>query len=213
MLDRIKTLAVRELHAAVHLRNLHGSKQMAGQSVKAFAAQVRGISNCTNLRVVCPAATCSHSVSFAEPTVYPVTLTGLRGPDLQTKCLSAAYMKSVKNIQDLVMICSSAAQSEHAVVFNSRLRQSSSTGRNYTAKPVRPRAGLGQRQPRSGTSLRGTNQPSPRDYPLLHDDHLCLVHISLIAKKTLHHIALPHWGPLEVVCITIFDTESPTSSV
>ena len=49
MMDRIRSLAVRELHAAVHTVHLHEAKQLAEESVKAFAARVRGITASANL--------------------------------------------------------------------------------------------------------------------------------------------------------------------
>ena len=43
MMERIKSLAVSVLHAAVHTVTLHEAEQGQGESVKTFAARVRGI--------------------------------------------------------------------------------------------------------------------------------------------------------------------------
>ena len=116
MMDRIRSLAVRELHAAVHTVHLHEAKQLAEESVKAFAARVRGIAASANLSkaYTCSAPNCGQqaNISFTEETVYHVTLAGLRDSELQERCLSAAYMKTVTNIQQLVQFCSAEESSK-----------------------------------------------------------------------------------------------------
>ena len=43
MMERIKSLAVSVLHTAVHTVSLHEAEQAPEESVKTFAAQVRGL--------------------------------------------------------------------------------------------------------------------------------------------------------------------------
>ena len=112
MLDRIKSLAVTVLHSAVHTVNLHEMKQLAEESTKAFAARVRGTAASCELTKLCPAADCNTNVSFMEETVYNVVLAGLRDRDMQERCLAAAYMKTVTNIQELVQFCSAEESSK-----------------------------------------------------------------------------------------------------
>ena len=112
MLARIKSLAVTVLHSAVHTVHLHDSKQLAEESTKAFAARVRGTAASCELTKPCPTANCNTNVSFMEETVYNVVLAGLRDREMQERCLAAAYMKTVTNIQELVQFCSAEESSK-----------------------------------------------------------------------------------------------------
>ena len=110
MLARIKSLAVTELHTAVHTVMLHEAKQSPDETTKAFAARVQGIASNCNFTKTC---TCQPptNVSFSEETVYHVVLAGLRDRDMQEKCLAAAYMKTVTNLPQLVQFCSAEESS------------------------------------------------------------------------------------------------------
>ena len=110
MLARIKSLAVTELHTAVHTVMLHEAKQTSEETTKAFAARVQGIASNCNFTKTC---TCQPptNVSFSEETVYHVVLAGLRDRDMQEKCLAAAYMKTVTNLPQLVQFCSAEESS------------------------------------------------------------------------------------------------------
>ena len=55
MMERIKSLAVSVLHAAVHTVTLHEATQGPTESVKTFAARVRGIAANCSLEVQCTA--------------------------------------------------------------------------------------------------------------------------------------------------------------
>ena len=103
MLARIRQLAVSILHAAVHTVSLHDSRQSAEESTKAFAARVRGIAANCELTKDCG---CGLKVSFLEETVYHVVMAGLRDREMQDRCLSAAIMKTIKDINSLVEFCS-----------------------------------------------------------------------------------------------------------
>ena len=111
MLARIKSLAVTELHTAVHTVQLHEAKQAADESTKAFAARVQGIASNCNFTKTC---TCQPptNVSFAEETVYHVVLAGLRDREMQERCLAAAYMTTVTNLPQLVQFCSAEEASK-----------------------------------------------------------------------------------------------------
>ena len=105
MLARLKLLAVSVLHAAVHTVSLHEARQMSEESTKAFAARVRGIAANCHLSKDCPAP-CGKKVSFLEETVYHVVMAGLRDRDMQERCLSAAILKTITDINSLVEFCS-----------------------------------------------------------------------------------------------------------
>jgi hypothetical protein len=148
MLQRIKSLAVTELHSAVHTVNLHEAKQQADEPTKAFAARVRGIAASCDLSKLCPSG-CNAKVSFMEETVYNVVLAGLRDGELRERCLSAAYMRTVTNISQLVQFCS-AEESSRAPgsltvgALRSTYQQSKADGRRQaqsTAKAKGPRGG------------------------------------------------------------------------
>ena len=111
MIKRIKSLAVTELHTAVHTVMLHEAKQTPTESAKAFAARVQGIASSCNFKKKC-SCNPGTNVSFAEETVYRVVLAGLRDRDLQEKCLAAAYMKTVTNLTQLVQFCSAEESSK-----------------------------------------------------------------------------------------------------
>ena len=103
MLARLKLLAVSVLHAAVHTVSLHEARQMPEESTKAFAARVRGIAANCHLSKDCP---CGQKVSFLEETVYHVVMAGVRDRDMQERCLSAAILKTITDINSLVEFCS-----------------------------------------------------------------------------------------------------------
>ena len=105
MLARLKLLAVSVLHAAVHTVSLHEARQMPEESTKAFAARVRGIAANCHLSKECPPP-CGQRVSFLEETVYHVVMAGLRDRDMQERCLSAAILKTITDINSLVEFCS-----------------------------------------------------------------------------------------------------------
>ena len=111
MIARIYSLAVLELHTAVHTIHLHEAKQNKEESTKAFAARVQGIASSCHLTKLC---TCREpvTVSFMEETVYHVVLAGLRDTEMQERCLAAAYLKSVTNLQQLLQFCSAEESSK-----------------------------------------------------------------------------------------------------
>ena len=111
MIARIYSLAVMELHTAVHTIHLHEAKQTKEESTKAFAARVQGIASSCQLTKLC---TCREpvTVSFMEETVYHVVLAGLRDSEMQERCLAAAYLKSVTNLQQLLQFCSAEESSK-----------------------------------------------------------------------------------------------------
>ena len=111
MIARIYSLAVLELHTAVHTIHLHEAKQKKEESTKAFAARVQGIASSCNLNKLCTCTT-PVSVSFMEETVYHVVLAGLRDQEMQERCLAAAYLKSVTNLQQLLQFCSAEESSK-----------------------------------------------------------------------------------------------------
>ena len=53
MMERIRSLAVTVQHKAVHTVQLHSAKQQQHESVKAFAARVRGIASNCGLKKKC----------------------------------------------------------------------------------------------------------------------------------------------------------------
>ena len=111
MIARIYSLAVMELHTAVHTIHLHEAKQTKEESTKAFAARFQGIASSCQLTKLC---TCREpvTVSFMEETVYHVVLAGLRDSEMQERCLAAAYLKSVTNLQQLLQFCSAEESSK-----------------------------------------------------------------------------------------------------
>ena len=103
MMQMIKGLAVSVLHEAVHTVELHGSRQLSTESTKAFAARVRGVATNCNLTKKCE---CKKEVTFIEETVYNVVLAGLYDRDMQERAISAAILKTIKDINSLVEFCS-----------------------------------------------------------------------------------------------------------
>ena len=103
MVMMIKALAVSVLHEAVHTVELHEARQLSSESTKAFAARVRGIATNCNLSKRCE---CSKEVTFIEETVYNVVLAGLYDRDMQERAISAAILKTIKDINSLVEFCS-----------------------------------------------------------------------------------------------------------
>merc|ERR1712240_587072 len=112
MMERIRTLAVSVLHAAVHTVTLHESVQQPNESVKTFAARVRGIAaNCV-LETECTRDGCNQMVSFAEATVYHVVLAGLSDRDLQSRCTAQALLGHITDINSLVAYCTAEESSK-----------------------------------------------------------------------------------------------------
>ena len=106
MLAAMKELAVTELHSAMHTVTLHEAKQLAGELTRAFAARVKGIASNCSLNKTCPAPGCGTVVSFSEETVLNVVMAGLHDPDIRERALTAAYMKRISNLKQLVEFCS-----------------------------------------------------------------------------------------------------------
>ena len=102
MMDRIKSLSVSILHAAVHTVALHEAQQLQEETVKSFAARVRGIGTNCELEKKC---TCGLMVNYTEETVYHVVLAGLRDRELQSRCTAQALLKNIKDISSLVAYC------------------------------------------------------------------------------------------------------------
>ena len=128
MLARIRQLAVSVLHAAVHTVALHDARQTGDESTKAFAARVRGTAANCELAKDC---SCGLKVSFLEETVYHVVLAGLRDRDMQDRCLSAAIMKTIKDINSLVEFCSAEESGRMTVPSTvGGLRSSYKKGKN-----------------------------------------------------------------------------------
>ena len=109
MMERIKSLAVSVLHTAVHTVSLHEAEQAPEESVKTFAARVRGIAANCELEKACA---CGAKVNYTEETVYHVVLAGLRDRDLQARCTSQALLKQITDINTLVNFCTAEESSK-----------------------------------------------------------------------------------------------------
>ena len=105
MMERIKSLAVSVLHAAVHTVTLHEAEQAQGETVKTFAARVRGIAANCGLEQRCTAAGCNTMVNYSEATVYHVVLAGLQDRELQSRCTAQALLRNITDINSLVTYC------------------------------------------------------------------------------------------------------------
>ena len=105
MMERIKSLAVSVLHAAVHTVTLHEAEQGPGESVKTFAA------NC-NLEIECTAEGCTQMVNYTEATVYHVVLAGLHDRELQSRCTAQALLGLITDINTLVAYCTAEESSK-----------------------------------------------------------------------------------------------------
>ena len=75
MMERIKSLAVSVLHTAVHTVTLHKAEQAPEETVKTFAARVRGIAANCKLQKDCE---CGATVNYSDETVYHVVLASMR---------------------------------------------------------------------------------------------------------------------------------------
>ena len=112
MMERIKSLAVSVLHAAVHTVTLHEAEQSQGESVKTFAARVRGIAANCALEIQCTADGCTQMVNYTEATVYHVVLAGLLDRDLQARCTAQALLGHITDINTLVAYCTAEESSK-----------------------------------------------------------------------------------------------------
>ena len=83
---------------------LHSAKQQPHESVKAFAARVRGVASNCGLKKQC---SCDPptDVSYLEETVHDVVLAGLKDRELQEKCTAQALLGNISDIQTLVAFC------------------------------------------------------------------------------------------------------------
>ena len=138
MMERIRSLAVTVQHKAVHTVQLHSAKQQPHESVKAFAARVRGVASNCGLKKQC---SCDPptDVSYLEETVHDVVLAGLKDRELQEKCTAQALLGNISDIQTLVAFCTaeeSGRLGTHATI--SALRKSS-----YRQEKNRPQEGGG----------------------------------------------------------------------
>ena len=127
MLARIRGLAVSVLHAAVHTVSLHEARQLQSESTKAFAARVRGIGTNCDLSKACE---CSKQISFLDETVYHVVLAGLFDRDMQERALSAAILKTIKDINSLVEFCSAEESGRKSAPTVGAIRSSYQQGKH-----------------------------------------------------------------------------------
>lgn len=109
MMERIKSLAVSILHIAVHTVSLHKAEQAPEESVKTFAARVRGIAANCELKKACM---CGAKVNYTEETVYHVVWAGLRDRDVQARCTSQALLKQITDMNSLVNFCTAEESSK-----------------------------------------------------------------------------------------------------
>ena len=121
MMELVRGLAVSVLHEAVHTVALHEARQLSSESTKAFAARVRGIATNCNLTKKC---TCDLAVTFVEETVYHVVLAGLYDREMQERALSAAILKTIKDINSLVEFCSAEESGKKSAPSVSAIRSS-----------------------------------------------------------------------------------------
>ena len=112
MMERIKSLAVSVLHAAVHTVTLHEAEQAQGENVKTFAARVRGIAANCGLEQSCTAAGCNTMITYSEATVYHVVLAGLHDRELQSRCTAQALLRNITDINSLVTFCTAEESSK-----------------------------------------------------------------------------------------------------
>ena len=127
MLSRIRGLAVSVLHAAVHTVSLHEAQQASTESTKAFSARVRGIATNCDLSKTC---VCKKEVSFLDETVYHVVLAGLYDRDMQERALSAAILKTIKDISSLVEFCSAEESGRKSAPSVNAIRSSYQLGKS-----------------------------------------------------------------------------------
>ena len=112
MMDRIKSLAVAVLHAAVHTVTLHEAVQGPTESVKTFAARVQGIAANCFFEIQCSADGCTQMVNYSEATVYHVVLAGLQDRELQSRCTAQALLGHITDIATLVAYCTAEESSK-----------------------------------------------------------------------------------------------------
>ena len=102
LLQQIKNLAVTVLHPSVHVIALHNMTQQEGETIKSFAARVKGTAGNCNLLKTCTKADCTEKVSFMEETVYHVVMSGISDKDLREKVLTQAMLTNVKDLPTLL---------------------------------------------------------------------------------------------------------------
>ena len=92
MLAGIKAMVVTEQHTAVHMLELHDTKQTAEETIKTFVARVRGITAVCELFQTCSG--CSAKVCFQEKPDFNVIIAGLRDQEPKEKCSAAQFCSS-----------------------------------------------------------------------------------------------------------------------
>ena len=159
MMERIRSLAVTVQHKAVHTVQLHSAKQQPHESVKAFAARVRGVASNCGLKKQC---SCDPptDVSYLEETVHDVVLAGLKDRELQEKCTAQALLGNISDIQTLVAFCTaeeSGRLGTHATI--SALRKST-----YRQEKGRSQegGGTGSKCKWCGEKAHSSNSPDAR---------------------------------------------------
>ena len=102
MMTQIKSLVVAVLHTAIQTVRLHEATQVPDESIKTYAARVRGIASYCVLVNQCE---CQKPVSYLDETVYQVVLAGLRDKDMQEACTTQALLGNIKDIVTLIEYC------------------------------------------------------------------------------------------------------------
>ena len=83
--------------------HVYEAKQFPKESAKPFATRDQGIESNCDLKVPCH--TCKIPVSYTEDTTYDVVMAGLNDCDLRQLCTAQAFLKSAKNINNLIEFC------------------------------------------------------------------------------------------------------------
>ena len=100
-MDKLKSLAVTTLHYAVHLIALRDLQQGQTDVSRSFVARARATAS--NCGLTKPCNGYKKDVSFIEETLFGVVFAGLHAGNIQQKILSLATMKTITNLEQLIV--------------------------------------------------------------------------------------------------------------
>ena len=114
LLASIKKLAVLSVAACVRKTELFSLKQDRGQSIRSFAAQVKGKAHTCAFSKQCGATGCTQDVDYTEDIVKHVLLAGIVDEDIKREVLGLEGL-DLKSLNDTISLIESKEMAARAM--------------------------------------------------------------------------------------------------
>ena len=102
LLDKMKELAVINVHKTIHMVHLWKMAQETTESIRAFAARITGKSDLCELSVMCTKVGCNTKVTYRDEVVLQVLLQGMRDQDIRARTLIQTAAGKLSKLSQVV---------------------------------------------------------------------------------------------------------------